>query len=357
MTMPLRLPVAKRVLMLGQNVLTLGEDYVMNFIHNGQALKANAFIVSAVIQVISRIIRANISAKEAANTPDALYRWLESVKTTFREAAAVILSYGVLRSAQGFVTDYFRHGLEVTRGLGSKKPSWLWNKVFRWHFRTDTEAMDPRLIKFPNLKESVVGLWNEVKDALTGNQARRMLTPIQAFYEKDSFYGIHFNEANPTRMAFFQKWEKPLINKVYELVRPIQNRFSTSKLPELAAVARATKLKVFFDWFPIGVGMALAIPLSGLALERFCQNYSDKLAAKIASFLGKNEKPALAKANPNEANPPQPITATPVASPAMLGYGGQVSTMPYAGSVYAVPYAPPPVLPALRLGGAYLPRI
>jgi hypothetical protein len=268
--------------LLGKNTKLILKDYAYGKIHNIDNVKTNAFILSSLIQVISRILVANNTAKKTENTPEGPFRYMEAVKTTFREALGFTLSYGVLRAFQRATIDFFRNYLWIRDGLSSD-PTGI-NKIFKRMFNVpDNIAIRYNRKLFPNLGQTLSRLFTEVFNFSRKAQNKIELTAIdRLFPDVIKNRGVIMDTR---RMAQFKRIE-PLVNWVVRLA---------GKNPK--ALLRPHKLQLFFEWLPPLVGSLPALLLSGFLLERFSQNHAESLARKIARSLNESKAKPITMLN------------------------------------------------------------
>ncbi len=329
-------PMSSSVRLLVKNSGTLLSDFAYGRIHNIQSFRDNAFIFSSLIQVLSRIFVANRSAQQTRNTPEGPYRYLEAVKTTFREAMGFCLSYLVLRAFQRGAIDFFRNFLHVRSGL-SAAPT-LFNGLFRRMFNAPAYVSSSKGY-FPSFFGTLKQIGQEVGHYFRGTQKSLSLKPIDhLFPDVVKNQEIVFNPARYKKLSSLVE----VVNRV---------TFSDMK------ASPAQKLKVFFDWVPVLLGSIPTILLSGLWLERFSQTKAEPLAKKIANFMqpvSAQQKPAqvidveppqlsnsdapLGALDPSDSvayanNAPVPVIQTPVAS---FQYGPAFRTgFPYPPALWA----------------------
>lgn len=196
-------------------------------LQNIDQVRNNALIMSSGLQVGSRVWQANRSAQQTQNTQDGPYRYMEAVKTTFREVFGFLLSFAVLRHLQRITVDVFRNALNITTPLPSQ-PTMGFNRLFR------------RIWDGPDPTQLV----------------------------KAGGGGLRYDESR------MRPWLQRGINGFYRLRHGV--------LPKNANVA----LTFFLEWFPILLASVPALLLSGYALERYSQLYAEPVAKRIAQFLG-----------------------------------------------------------------------
>lgn len=259
---------------LGRNIGLVLQDFMYGKVHDVQVVKSNAFILSSLIQVISRIFVANNTARKTAGKPEGPFRSMEAVKTTFREITGFTLSYGVMRFIQRATTDFFRNYFWVKSGVTSK-PTFL-NPLFRRLFvprdiHLPNPSPPPRL--FPSLWATCKRIGKEFADYGRKTQGKYQLTAIdKLFPEVIPDRGVIMD---PRRLLKYQKLEKWI-----DRVSRIGGKASGQLL-------RPQKLKLWFELVPPLIGSIPALLLSGWLLERFSQNHAESLAQKILGAFRK----------------------------------------------------------------------
>lgn len=273
------LPAMTPLGMLRQNAGRIAADFAYGKIHDLSSVRNNAFILSSLIQVVSRIFVANKSAQETRNKPEGILRYKEAVKTTFREAMGFCLSYIVLRSFQRATVDLFRNYLWIQKGLLSSKPT-MFNGIFQRWFKTPKSLMEVPEKIFPTLRDSVLRLKEQVSLYRRGKLKPLELLPVDRLFRQELNNRGVFIHAS--RQGKYRRME-PLVNWVNKIAgKPLD-------------APQEMKLQTFLDWLPPLVGSIPALFLSGFMLERFSQKYAEPIAEKIANRLGQNPNSPLRK--------------------------------------------------------------
>lgn len=331
---------------LVRNLGLLGKEFGTGCIANLDGFKNNAFILSALIQVISRIFVANRTAQQTKNTADGPFRYMEAVKTTFREAMGFCLSYIVLRAFQRGSIDFLRNFLWIRKGI-STKPTVL-NGLFRrllvpknielaqgatigerlkdaakglkscfqiWRQPAGTGLNLPH-DRYPGLFETIKAGFSQIRDYSRGKLQALDLAPLQI----KRFRHMATEAAQTTKVFVHNEGlERPQLKMMMpwlDRVAKYLDRSDPSKLD------LSQKLKIFFDWTPLIVGSIPALLLSGLMLERFSQNHAENLAQKIARFLHRQSGEDASGVPNNVVIGPPPVVnypqgpTTPAWSPA-----------------------------------------
>jgi hypothetical protein len=268
------LPISSTRLLVKNSGRVLG-DFFYGKIYDISKVRDNAFILSSLIQVLSRIFVANRSAMQTKGTQEGPYRYKEAVKTTFREAMGFVLSYVVLRAFQRGTMDFFKNYLWVKEGVSSAPT--LFNGIFRKAFNVPSRIGKQAPRYFPTFMETLGRLGQQVRNFFTGKlekiDLKSLENVIPDVIEKKGVI-IH-----PRRMAQYKRLE-PFVDKINRLEAFLTGKPVNTTIPQ--------RLETFFNWVPPLVGSIPALLLSGFALERFSQTKAEPMAKKIAAFFGKN---------------------------------------------------------------------
>ncbi len=336
----------RQVAPLVKNVGHLLSDYAYGKVHNITKFKDNAFILSSLIQVCSRIFVANKSARETQNKPEGPYRYIEAVKTTFREALGFCLSYLVLRQFQRFSVDFFRNMLFVSKGLPTK-PTIL-NGVFAKMF--GAKGITTQVITKGAATETFPGLWQTMKQI--GGEIRAFVTNAQKPLDKEKMTRLIAGQfpdvveaVGVTMHTNGLKNYKRLEGLVEFINKNLASKEKRNLLKELARsgaseeIIRGHKLQTFFDWVPALMGSIPSMIMSGLMLERFCQKHAEGMAQRIARFLGKKTGTPPVNAHPefSSLSSSQPALEAPAMTPLALAHqvpvGPTLQTAAFGGTV------------------------
>ncbi len=264
----------KPVKLLARNATHIMGDFLYGKIHDIQHFKDNAFILSSLIQVLSRIYVANRSAKETQGTKEGPYRYLEAVRTTFREALGFFLSYVVLRTLQRGTVDFFRNFLRVSGGI-TKAPG-IFNPLFKRWFKVPNRLLPKPDNYFPGFLQTAQRLGQQVTSYFkNGPLAKVELKEIKHLYP----------DLIKNRGILLDKSGMPQYKRIEWLVNWV-NRIAGKDLK----LAPAKKLETFFDYFPILFASIPTLLLSGLWLERFSQRKAEPIAQRIARTLSKQPR-------------------------------------------------------------------
>lgn len=287
---------ARSFKLLAQNTGKLVKDYLSGKVFNIRNFRDNAFVISALIQVLSRIVEANLTAKQTADTPEGPYRSMEAMKTTFREAMGFVLSYLVLRTFQRGTIDFFRNFLRVTHGVHAKPT--MFNGIFKYLF-SGKPAEQIKL--YPTLRETLKGIGAEWRNFRHYGQTSLDLSGIRL----DRFQQL-CKEAVMPRHVLFDQANRMSQYKAIESWANFANRLSGFSPKVIAAMRPEEKLVAFFKWIPILCGTLPTLLLSGFGLEYFSQHYAESFFKKVARVMGKNpaasqlQPPAIDHAGPSD---------------------------------------------------------
>lgn len=292
---------------LARNLGQHGKNFAYGLIHNTDQFKVNALILSAFIQVASRIYISHRNASRAKDQPDGPFLRQEAIKTTFREAGGFTMSYTILRYGQRLMTDLFRNVLGVSGGLTTRSsllegPTMFNGLMRRTLAPAGTPALVPGKSGFPGLLQTLGNMATDVKHRVTGSplKAAAPADLKKLVFDLPKDRGIILSAAGQARYQA-SPFLKSLVNKVNWLVDKMPGGTRHNWANMEPRLAQALKLKTFFTWAPILVSSVPAMLLAGYALERFSQRYSETLAQKIAkSFV----KPGPVPANPGQSFTP-----------------------------------------------------
>lgn len=301
---------------------TIGKEAVYRQVHNITDFRTNAFIISALIQVLSRIGVANISAKESVGTPEAPFRYQEAVKTTFREGLGFFLSYGLVRGIQRGSRKFLLNHLGIT----------------------PPPAVNP----FPKVSTSARQLGSQLYHAIFNKSGiplieRSNLDDLMIHYDKLDFKFDVAKEARQLKVEKAIDWVYKLIGRV-DFTNPEKlkalGEYYHVDVKKMSSDAvklflKQHKFRQFFTWLPLIVGSIPALILSGYCLEKFSQKYAEPLAQKIARSLHKNDAtPAPVPTVPSQkpAFKPNPLASFPT-----VAYANQYQPQAMAPMFYGHP--------------------
>lgn len=268
------LPTGQAWKRLAKNAATVVAQQSESVLQNPGSFKNNALILSSLILVISRILVASLSAVKARGTPDAQYRYQESIRTGIREVGGFLSSFGLLMA----IVMGLKAGMRAAWGIPAEKS---------YPF-------------FQNLKEAF-----QKRDDPNFSLAK----PNYHLDVDESF------RYSPEKAAGFIKMVNAWRGKI--------NKNALSKEAEKAF------LKATYLWTPIVVAGAAALYVSGKLLEQFTKKHSADVVSWISRHSGSHvpvtgsgerkdpKKPPMASTQ-NASPPfplPIPITSLPPGTP------------------------------------------
>ena len=205
--------------LLVKNLTTIAQNLGKSLLQDNALFKSNAAILVSLFQVASRSYVTTNNAKKTVGTSEENYTKREAAKTVFREWGGFTLSFGLLKAVE--------IGLENATNL-----------VF--NARMMHESTGP------------LKALSQAAKALTGQLTEPIEKLPLALSGKTWFHGPQLR-AKP-----FFTW--------------VANTFAKKRVAALekAAIHKVPELgfEVFQNWMPALVGYAIALPLSGWALER-----------------------------------------------------------------------------------------
>jgi hypothetical protein len=269
---------------LAKNAAIVVAQQSESVLQNPGSFKNNALILSSLILVISRILVASLSAVKARGTPDAQYRYQESIRTGIREVGGFLSSFGLLMA----ITLGLKAGMRHVWGIPPEKG---------YPF-------------FQNLKK--------------------------AFQER---HDPHFSLSEPNYYLDADNAFRYEPKKAAGFIKMVNGCRGWFNKQALSGKAEKAFLKATYTWTPIVVAGAVALHVSGKLLERFTKKHSADVVNWISRRSGgsapapggsRAQKSSVAADSPNlPPPPPVPITGSPSGTAVWSGSNG-ISPMPAA---------------------------
>ena len=229
------------------------------------SLRSEVFVYSALLLVTTRSAVTNAMAARAIGTENEEHRRLQAIRTTFRQLAGWAASYLLLRKIQ----YSFRKRLRKAFGVVHKADD-MRREATSWR---------------QNIVEDFWKWWNNPKKL----KLAKANSPLYLGVKEN----IVFSEES---RLYKNKAVRFLIDKVFSHPRLLKD--SERELFTLAG----KRVNRFINWSSLIVSSVPTVIISGLALEYFNQNYSDRLFGSINHYVQKISH-YFGKSNPEAAEP------------------------------------------------------
>ncbi|MGE0201079.1 MAG: hypothetical protein AB7P76_08935 [Candidatus Melainabacteria bacterium] len=224
-------------------------DLSRSLYEHHSVLKKNAFIISSLILVITRVLIAQNTARKARRTNDteAGYRQQEAMKTTVRELGGFTFSFALLRTVESFVKRQIRHGFSLKK-----------DDTIMKHLRT---------------------------------QAWRVLKKGQEYVPYETYSEVGLRSISQHSAAAWKAGEWYSRLRLDTICKALG---WGSVLSESGAIVDFNRMlnrthTAIFRIVPVLAGMVTAGTLSGYALEKITRDHYQDLANFTRGFLGRKD--------------------------------------------------------------------